>query len=428
MRRPHRARLSAAVAAALLSAALVTPVASADPKADAQTKKSKVDSDIVELTEDLAGTSVELTGAYTKLAEAQGQLPAAQAALDAARAVEAEATRKDAEMAGRLAAAEQAQVEAQAAADGSATEIAGTREQIGRLAAASYRRGAVGSEQWSVVMRADSPDDFADRYVLADTLARSHADTMNNLVERAAVQANAQTRLDAVTAQVADLREQARRALAAAEAARADAAAKKSAVDTLIADAAAATAVIESRKAEEEAQLSALKAEQDSLTAQLKKLAEEERAAAARKAAASSSTPAPQGGSGGGSLANPINTYKTSNFGYRIHPIYKYKRMHTGTDFGGGCSIPVRAAADGRVISAGSAGGYGNRIVVSHGLIGGNSLATTYNHLSSYAVRGGSVSRGQVIGYTGSTGASTACHLHFEVLKNGSYVDPMGYL
>ncbi len=113
----------------------------------------------------------------------------------------------------------------------------------------------------------------------------------------------------------------------------------------------------------------------------------------------------------------------------RFHPILKRWRLHNGTDFGVGCGTPVSAAADGRVVSSAFSTGYGNRVVVDHGDIDGTPLATTYNHLARRLVQVGSVvRRGQVVGISGTTGLSTGCHLHFEVLDNGSVVDPMGWL
>jgi len=88
----------------------------------------------------------------------------------------------------------------------------------------------------------------------------------------------------------------------------------------------------------------------------------------------------------------------------------------------------VYAAAEGTVISAGWAGGYGNRVVIDHGEVAGGDLATTYNHLTRIVVGGGHVARGQLIAYSGTTGLSTGCHLHFETLVNGSYVDPLRWL
>lgn len=104
---------------------------------------------------------------------------------------------------------------------------------------------------------------------------------------------------------------------------------------------------------------------------------------------------------------------------------------HTGVDYGVGCGTPVYAPASGEVWYADSnvLPGAGNRIVLSHGVVGGNALATNYYHLAGYVVSSGQrVSAGQLIGYAGTTGNSTGCHLHFETVLNGSFVDPMGLL
>ena len=132
--------------------------------------------------------------------------------------------------------------------------------------------------------------------------------------------------------------------------------------------------------------------------------------------------------SSGGFLAYPVSAPVSSGFGMRYHPILHISRLHTGTDFAAPCGIPVYASADGEVISAGWAGGYGNRVVIDHGYVRGVGLATTYNHLSRISRHGGSVSQGQLIGYSGTTGLSTGCHLHFETLANGEYVNPMRWL
>lgn len=86
------------------------------------------------------------------------------------------------------------------------------------------------------------------------------------------------------------------------------------------------------------------------------------------------------------------------------------------------------ASADGTVIGTPYTDGGGNKIIVDHGVQNGVNLTTTYLHLQSYAVKSGSVSRGQVIAYAGNTGNSTACHLHFETRENGSTVDPMSWM
>jgi len=124
----------------------------------------------------------------------------------------------------------------------------------------------------------------------------------------------------------------------------------------------------------------------------------------------------------------PGNGPITSPFGLRFHPILHVWKLHSGTDFAVPCGTPVFAAADGTVISAGYGGGNGNRIVIDHGIVSGVDLASTYNHLTSFVVKSGRVTRGQLIAYSGTTGYSTGCHLHFETLENGQFVDPMKWL
>jgi murein DD-endopeptidase MepM/ murein hydrolase activator NlpD len=128
---------------------------------------------------------------------------------------------------------------------------------------------------------------------------------------------------------------------------------------------------------------------------------------------------------GKGTLYRPISGAVTSPFGYRIHPIFNVRKMHTGVDMHAGMGESIHAAAAGTVVQAGWRGGYGKCVVVDHG--GG--LATLYAHQSEILVDvGQKVKRGEVIGKVGSTGYSTGPHLHFEVRVNGSPVDPLGYL
>ena len=124
-------------------------------------------------------------------------------------------------------------------------------------------------------------------------------------------------------------------------------------------------------------------------------------------------------------FVRPVEGTITSRYGPRFHPILQVWKLHTGIDIGAACGTPVKAVKDGKVSFVGTAGGYGNRVVVDHG----NGLATTYNHFSAYAATAGlQVRQGQIIGYVGTTGLSTGCHLHFEVVVNGSIVDAGPYL
>jgi murein DD-endopeptidase MepM/ murein hydrolase activator NlpD len=132
-----------------------------------------------------------------------------------------------------------------------------------------------------------------------------------------------------------------------------------------------------------------------------------------------------RGGTGPDDMIRPVPGAISSGFGYRMHPILGYRRLHMGVDMNAGYGDAIVAAADGRVIYSGWRGGYGNAVIIDHG--GG--VATLYAHQSSIAVGYGDVvNGGDVIGYIGSTGLSTGPHLHFEVRENGTPVDPAGYL
>ena len=120
----------------------------------------------------------------------------------------------------------------------------------------------------------------------------------------------------------------------------------------------------------------------------------------------------------------PSCHYLTSYFGWRYHPVYHENRYHSGVDIGASYGATVVAADGGTVITSGYVSGYGECIVINHG----NGLTTLYGHMSSRVVSvGQSVSKGQTIGYVGSTGVSTGPHLHWEVTLNGQRVDPLNY-
>ncbi len=124
-------------------------------------------------------------------------------------------------------------------------------------------------------------------------------------------------------------------------------------------------------------------------------------------------------------FVRPVEGPITSPFGLRLHPITHVWKLHSGTDIGAACGTPVKAAKDGTVEFAGGVPSYGNRVVLQHD----QGLETTYNHLTAYAATAGlAVKQGQIIGYVGTTGSSTGCHLHFEVKVNGAFVDPNPYL
>ncbi len=240
--------------------------------------------------------------------------------------------------------------------------------------------------------------------------------------------------LDQANGDTADLLEQLRvvqedRDLAAVDAADAleEAALLEAALaeDLLVIE--AEQAVQEELKAELERRVADWQSKVDELAAadvELTQFIREQEAAAAAAVGGGSTAPAP-GSSSVSGFQWPVNGGVSSGFGYRVHPIYGTRRLHAGLDISGGSGTPIAAAKAGTVLSAGWRGGYGNAVVISHG--GG--ITTLYAHQSRMNVSSGQqVGRGDIVGWVGSTGASTGPHLHFEVRVNGSAVNPRPYL
>jgi murein DD-endopeptidase MepM/ murein hydrolase activator NlpD len=203
-----------------------------------------------------------------------------------------------------------------------------------------------------------------------------------------------------------------------ADAARQADADEKAQLDALAAQQAQARDAADSALQVENAALGAAIAKHDEAEAELE--AESQRIAALAQSAGDG--PA----MGDGTFIRPVPGPITSGFGSRTDPVTGATAYHAGLDIGAPCGTPIKAAGTGNVISAGfNSGGYGNMTLINHG----NGLSTLYGHQSSIIVSAGqSVTQGQVIGYVGSTGKSTGCHLHFEVRVGGNPVDPSGYL
>ncbi|MDQ1432415.1 MAG: hypothetical protein QOF40_3017 [Actinomycetota bacterium] len=226
------------------------------------------------------------------------------------------------------------------------------------------------------------------------------------------------TRVTRLKAQLSAQQEQLAKQQQVADGARAAAADEKAKVDELAAQQQRARDAAGVAEQAESTALGAARAEHDQAESALQ--AESDRIAALAQSAGDGPS------MGNGTFIRPVPGPITSGFGYRTDPVTGGTGFHGGIDFGAPCGTPIKAAGTGSVISAGfNSGGYGNMTLISHG--GG--LSTLYGHQSSIIVsQGQSVTQGQVIGYVGSTGKSTGCHLHFEVRVNGTPVDPTGYL
>lgn len=407
-------------------------VASTAATADTRDQKRKVDRGIEQLKSNLDDTSADLRRVAAALEKTQAAIPVAQAKLLKAQADERTASQRHDAMLIALDVARANETRAEEELAKTTDQISAARSRVAHFAAQMYQDQGLG--QLSVALDSTSPDDFATRIAMADTVLDVQAQSLGRLAAQQA-SANAQrAHLTALREDVARAEAQAAEALQQAAAARGTAATAKTELDALAVTQAAQTKALTAKQAAEQRRLADMQRESDRLAAVLRaRAAAEKRAAAAREAAARAA--ARRSGrayvpprDSGGYLSAPSSAWVSSEFGLRWHPILHYWRLHAGRDYAGACGSPIYAAASGTIISAGWGGGYGNRIVIDHGIHRGVDLTTTYNHMSRFAVRGGHVQRGQVIGYVGTTGLSTGCHLHFETRQDGTPVDPRRWL
>lgn len=358
--------------------------------------------------------------AHEKLERAQEKLGAAKNHLGQTRSQLSGAQAMDAKLRTQLEQARAELSQAKVEAARVQTKWEKSRDLVAQTTVESLMRGDPGLEAFGDLLNGADPMVFAQRMSLTDSVADAQVATMQKL-------AADQVILDVKTEQVEEFRDHVAvaRVQTAANVERteqlaAQAEEQRNSVSQLVGSRKAAESEAARIRAEDEKRLKQLEQERAALEARIAAMVEAERQAAANG----------QGvGDGGGSLSPPVGGPITSSFGMRVHPITGVYKLHDGTDFGARCGTPVHAAAGGQIIDQYYNGGYGNRVILNNGVMNGRVIVTTYNHLSRFASsKGATVNRGDVIGYVGSTGYSTGCHLHFMVLSDGRTTDPMGWL
>lgn len=431
----------------LAFAALAGPAAAAgddEQRRDAERRVAAAERRAEELEESVEGLSAQLAQAVLDLGATQARLPAAQAELAVAQEAYDRSQREATIVGQRLDAARQQEASLAATVEADTKRQVELRASVGQLARQAYK-GQTAATTLSVALGAGSTDDFIDEYGAVSTALRLQTQTIGALQQVQASNRNSQARLEAVEERISELKAEADEKVAAADAARAAAEARTAEIEELIAAQTAQQQTLAGMKGQAESELAAIEAERVATEAELARIiarqraaAEAERAAAAAAAAAAGKTappalPAPTGNVAGKLFGNPTATkpmYVTSEYGMRLQPILKIYRLHAGIDLRARCGTPIYAGRDGTVLSTRWSGGNGNRVMIDHGFVDGDSLVTAYNHLSRFAVSPGQkVTRGQIIGYSGDTGGvSTGCHLDFQVYINGSTVNPRPYL
>jgi murein DD-endopeptidase MepM/ murein hydrolase activator NlpD len=417
-RAPAALGLAAAVTGVLAAVVLPpAPSSALNPGASGslEDRRHAVAGRLDRAADDLEESSAAVRRATSALLQARADLAAAEGVLADTRAALAVARARDVAMQARLDAARARLAQARAALAAGRAAVAAQGEALRRMAAAGYEEGGSALAGLSVVFTSQDPAQLAGQLSASSNVLNSESAALDRLHASRVVLAVQEKETAAAEAEVARRRAEAaanlerRRAL---EAQAAEAAAQVA--DLVEAKAGARTAALGAKRADLR-HLHQLEAERDRITELIRQRA--------------SHTAVSATVDGGGWLTMPTQGWITSPFGWRIHPIFGYRSLHDGLDIGAACGAPVVAAADGTVLSEYYSTSYGNRLIIDHGIQRGVGLATISNHLSGYAVGPGAhVERGQVIGYVGTTGWSTGCHLHFTVLQNGVAVDPAPWL
>lgn len=403
-----RRRGSLAVCAATLGLALLGGAATVAPAQadDIDNQRDRVTSQLDASRAKLANLSEAAQKAVLALQNTQANVAAAQRALEAAQAQEQAATAKKAQVDADLVKAKKEEAEGQARLDAIKAEQVRNTDIRNNIARQAYEGS--GLERLAAVLNTDKAQDLADNMYVVEKVNDSQNALLDELAKAKAKADAEQAKLEATRRTIATLQLQAQAALAQAADARTLADATKAQLVTLQAQQKAAADAVAAQKGDEEKRVAALQAESDRIAAQL----------AARYGGTTSWS------GGNGQFAVPVGGPFTSEFEWRINPILGTRELHSGLDIGVPCGTPVHASGPGTVIHAGWTGGYGNSVWVDHG--GG--VVTTYNHMEGYATSvGASVSRGTVVGYVGSTGLSTGCHMHWEVRVGGVPVNPRGW-
>jgi murein DD-endopeptidase MepM/ murein hydrolase activator NlpD len=397
---------------ALLTLLAVVSFGAAEP--DPREAKRQADAELAQAALLLESASAQAQAALAKLGQLNVDVAAAKEAGDAARqavrVAEKEAAVKQERADAAQAVLDTATQKYQAAADRVLLE----KQRLGRFATVAYQGGGIA--EFNAFIGSSSPREFM--------LRAEYARRISELKKEA---------VDGYSAATQEAMRLAQKAGAAQDAAAQRLAAAKEAV--------AVTARARDEAQRNERTLKDLQSKQQSAVADAEKYKaevlaryeqaqrESERTAAelqAWEAAQNGGSPVWQPGA---RMLMPVVGRKTSDFGYRLHPIYKEWLLHTGMDLAAPNGRSIFAAAAGQVALAGARGGSGNYTCIAHGTYQGKNLSSCYAHQSQIlASVGQRVSAGQLIGRVGTTGTSTGYHLHFEVRLSGTPVNPAAWL
>lgn len=412
-----------------LSATLAAPV-SADDRDDLEHRRSAVSDRIDAADASLEESSAQLVAATRVLGRAQAALGAARDRLATTRGELAVATQYDAVMQQRLDEAEARLAAAEVELADGQRAVADAETRLASFVVSSSQYGDPSVVAMDTLLTGADPAELSEGIALTDSVLGVQITSIDDLGAAKILLEMREQEVQAIRDEVELRREEAATNLQRTQELESRAEAETADVQRLVAQRATARREAARARAADLARLRALEAERDRIGDRLRRIARRESMPSISYAGSATSGATPSiSDTGSGYLSAPVSAPITSPYGMRMHPILQVLKLHDGTDFGVGCGTPVRAAAAGQVVSTAYSEGYGNQLVLSNGTVNGSPLATSYSHLTSFAAASGErVGRGELIGYAGTTGYSTGCHLHFMVYVNGTPVDPMGWL
>ena len=420
LRRPRRGVVRAgalALAFASFIAMSQTLPARADDDCDAAANAAaEAQATVNALQSQLEGIDASLAQVYIDLQNLNAQIPEAQTAYDNAVADYDKKSREHTTILGELSAAKGEQTRIDDSLNDATTQADDSQRAIADLVRRKYRDGNV--DPVAVALTSGGTESITERAAAADMALRTENQTMASALDVSSSQRTQSTRQGAITDRIADLEEKAAQAEADAQTAKDDADAKLTELNDLKDQASAKQTEWDAQKGQVQASLDQAEADYQARSDEL-----------AAIDAANQSTGVSYTSSSGFRSPLDIPIVVTSPFGMRYHPVLGIMKGHSGTDMAADCGTIIHAVASGYVNAVSSDVSAGNYVDINHGIVGGNSVITEYLHMQvQYVSPGQYVNAGDALGEVGSTGYATGCHLHFGVLENGNYVEPMDYL
>lgn len=412
----RKASVALALCAALIAAG-ATP-SNAGRRGDLERKQTYLGHQLKSAKQDLDEANQALSDAAQKLDISQRVLARAQARLDATRGQLAAAQARDAALRAQLAEAEANLVTAQAELDRGEVAQEAAADDVREFAVNQLEDGDPALLAISDLLRGGDPNLYVEKMSINTAVSDTQLTKMQELDAANVMLGIKRDNVEKFRDEVKSEKAAAAQNVVRIQGLESDAVRQTDKVSALVVINTRNRLVAAHERAKEVARVKAIETDRARTEQMIRDLIAQQ---------------SHSGGStsyGNGALTWPIpGAPITSPYGMRWHPILHIYKLHDGVDFGASCGTPIHAAGSGKVISEYYNGAYGNRLLLNNGTIRGTNIVTIYNHMSGYAVRTGSyVSRGQVIGYVGTTGWSTGCHLHFMVVANGVTVNPMPWL